>query len=108
MDDNFLTTQFYNAQGVVPNIVSIPLNKDFLINMTNNDEVEFSLPNGEKLTLLLDGDLAERQSCDILLTANEFASQNKRLDILNELENFEKYRIRPDVVGFLNKQKKLI
>ena len=79
--DNFLTTQFYNAQGVVPNIVSIPLNKDFLINMTNNDEVEFSLPNGEKLTLLLDGDLAERQSCDILLTANEFASQNKRLDI---------------------------
>jgi hypothetical protein len=79
--DNFLTTQFYNAQGVVPNIVSIPLNKDFLINLTNNDEVEFSLPNGEKLTLLLDGDLAERQSCDILLTANEFASQNKRLDI---------------------------
>jgi len=34
--------------------------------------------------------------------------KNKRLDILNELENFEKYRIRPDVVGFLNKQKKLI
>ncbi len=34
--------------------------------------------------------------------------KNKRLDILNELDNFEKYRIRPDVVGFLNKQKKLV
>jgi hypothetical protein len=79
--DNFLSTQFYNAQGVVPNTVAVPLNKDFLINLLNNDEVELALPNNEKLTLVLDTDLYDRQSCEILITANEFASQNKRLDI---------------------------
>lgn len=79
--DNFLSSQLYNAQGVVPANVSVPLNKDFLINFLNNDEVELNFQNNEKLNLILDSDLFSRQSCEILITANEFASQNKRLDI---------------------------
>ena len=44
-------------------------------------EVEFDLPNQEKLTLVLDKDLYFKQSVDILITGTELASQNKRLDI---------------------------
>lgn len=79
--DNFLSSQLYNAQGVVPANVAVPQNKDFLINFSNNDEVELNFPNNEKLNLILDSDLFSRQSCEILITAGEFASQNKRLDI---------------------------
>lgn len=79
--DNFLSSQLYNAQGVVPANVAVPQNKDFLINFSNNDEVELNFPNNEKLNLTLDSDLFSRQSCEILITAGEFASQNKRLDI---------------------------
>lgn len=79
--DNFLSSQLYNTQGVVPANVAVPQNKDFLINFSNNDEVELNFPNNEKLNLILDSDLFSRQSCEILITAGEFASQNKRLDI---------------------------
>ena len=79
--DNLLSTQFYNVQGAVPNVISVPLNKDFLVNFLNNDEVEFNLPNNEKLTLIFDKDLYMRQSVEILISSNEFASQNKKLDI---------------------------
>jgi hypothetical protein len=79
--DNLLSTQLYNVQGAVPNVISVPLNKDFLVNFLNNDEVELNLPNNEKLTLIFDKDLYMRQSVEILISSNEFASQNKKLDI---------------------------
>jgi hypothetical protein len=52
-----------------------------MINFINNDEVEFQLEGQDKLTIVLDKDLNLRQSLDINITANEFASQNKKLDI---------------------------
>jgi hypothetical protein len=59
----------------------VTANKSILINIQNNDEVEFELPNNEKLTLILDRDLSYKQSVDIVITGTEFASQNKKLDI---------------------------
>jgi hypothetical protein len=79
--DNYKSTDFYNSQGIIPNVVSVPVNKDFFINFLNNDEVEFNLPNNDKLTMTLDQDLTIRQSVEILITSNEFASQNKKLDV---------------------------
>jgi hypothetical protein len=79
--DNFSATDLYNSEGIIPSNISVPQNKNFMINFVNNDEVEFELPGQDKLTIILDRDLNLRQSLDINITANEFASQNKKLDI---------------------------
>jgi len=79
--ENYKTSEMYTADAIIPINVSIPTNKNFLINITNNDEVEIQIPNNEKLTMMLSKDLAFRQTLDINITANEFASQNKKLDI---------------------------
>jgi hypothetical protein len=78
---NILTTELYSAEGIIPVNINVPRNKNFLINVTNNDEVDFDLPNGDKLVIVLDRDLYLRQTLDIIITANQFASQNKKLDI---------------------------
>ena len=72
-------TDMYNTQGVIPANLSVPNNRDFLINFTNNDEVELSL--SDKLTFVLDRDLYYRQSVDFLINASQYSSQNKKIDI---------------------------
>jgi uncharacterized repeat protein (TIGR01451 family) len=71
----------YSQTGAIPVSVSVPENKNLLINIVNNDEVELNLPNNEKLTMVLSKDLSFKQSIEIYITGNEFASQNKKLDI---------------------------
>ena len=79
--DQINTTDMYNAQGVIPININVPQNKNFLVYITNNDEVELSLQNNDRLTLVLDKDLYWKQSVDILITSDILASQNKKLDI---------------------------
>lgn len=79
--DQINTTDMYSAQGVIPIDINVPQNKNFLIYITNNDEVELSLPNNDRLTLVLDKDLYWKQSVDILLTSSNLASENKKIDI---------------------------
>ena len=78
--DNYKATDMYNAQGIIPINVSVPTNKSFFVNFVNNDEVELDLET-ERLTFILDRDLDNRQSVEFLITASEFSSQNKKLDI---------------------------
>ena len=82
--DNYKSTDLYNAQGIIPINISVPKNKSFLINFINNDEIELELDNNDKLTLILDKDLYNKQSIDVLITPSEFSSQNKKLDIYIE------------------------
>jgi hypothetical protein len=82
--DNYKSTDLYNAQGIIPINISVPKNKTLLINYTNNDEIELDLDNNDKLTLILDKDLYNKQSVDVLITPSEFSSQNKKLDIYME------------------------
>ena len=77
----YLTSNMYNAQGVVPVTLPVPKNKNFFVNIVNNDEVQLDLPNNDKLTLIVDKDLDLRQTLDINISASEFSSQNKKLDI---------------------------
>ena len=79
--DKLKTTDMYNAQGIIPINLSIPVNKSFLLYLSNNDEVQLSLPNNDKLTIVLDRDLDNNQFIDIVINASEFSSQNKKLDI---------------------------
>ena len=72
-------TDMYNTQGMIPANLSVPNNRDFLINFTNNDEVELNL--ADNLTFVLDRDLYYRQSVDFLISASQYSSQNKKIDI---------------------------
>lgn len=74
-------TDMYNTQGVIPINLSVPNNRDFLVQFINNDEVELAMPNNDRLTFVLDKDLTYRQSVDITIESNEFSSTNKKLDI---------------------------
>ena len=79
--NNINTTNLYSSSGVIPMNLTIPENRNFLLNIINNDEIELSMPNDDKLTIVLDTDLFYKQSVDILITGGKLASQNKKLDI---------------------------
>lgn len=85
------TTDLYMATGIIPINVNVPENKDFLLQVTNNDEVDLVLPNNDKLTVILDRDLDYKQSCYITIDSNNLSTQNKKLDI------YLKYIITNDV-----------
>ena len=52
-----------------------------VINIQNDDILPVPLVNDDNLVVVLDTDLYIRQSCEFYITANELASQNKKLDI---------------------------
>jgi hypothetical protein len=71
----------YDAEGAIPINFSVPTNKNFLIRVRNNDEVNLVLPNNERLTFLFDRDLDLRQTAELIIDGSDFSSQNKKLDI---------------------------
>ena len=74
-------TDMYSSQGIIPTTLSVPRNRDFLVHLTNNDEVELSLPNNDRLTFIFDKDLYYKQSVDITIVGGDYSTQNKMLDI---------------------------
>jgi hypothetical protein len=79
--DTVQTSSMYSELGSIPYIVGVPSNKNFLLNVINNDEVELELPNNDKLVVTIDSDLSLRQVMDMYIYPSDFASQNKKLDI---------------------------
>lgn len=73
-------TDMYNSQGIIPANLSVPNNRDFLVNFTNNDEVEITTFS-DNLTFMMDKDLYLRQSVEFLIEGGQYSSQNKKLDI---------------------------
>lgn len=79
--DYIKTTDLYNTQGVIPLNIDVPTNKNWLVYISNNDEVPFTLPNDDKLTLLLSRDLDYKQSVEFYITPTDLSTQNKKIDI---------------------------
>lgn len=77
----YKSSEMYNSQGIIPITLAVPTNRDFLVNFTNDDEVQLDLPNNDKLTFVFDKDLYYLQSVDIILNGGEYSTQNKMLDI---------------------------
>jgi hypothetical protein len=75
------TNNLYNTTGIIPYTVSIPDNKNFLLHVINNDLTDFTLPNNQKLSIVIDADLSFKQSIDIIIDADDTATQNKQLEI---------------------------
>ena len=78
---NVLTSDMYDVSGIIPYVVNVPERKNMLIFIENNDSINFSLSNNDKLTIVLDRDLDYKQSCDIVIDALSTASENKQLEI---------------------------
>ena len=106
------TTTLYSINNVIPGIISVPSGKDFLIEVTNNDRL-YS-PLSDNLSIILDRDLDYKQTVDIKIDGDEFASQNKKLDIgifyndnINApvILNFEENIDLPVYVNTTNQQK---
>jgi len=79
--DQVKSTDLYNAQGIIPMNMAVPKNKDFMVHFINNDEVPLTLPNNDRLTILLSRDLDFMQTAEFYISGTEFASQNKKLNI---------------------------
>ncbi len=79
--DDVKATNLYNNLNSVPLNIQVPENKNWLINIQNDDNLPVPLVNDDNLVVVLDTDLYIRQSCEFYITANELASQNKKLDI---------------------------
>lgn len=79
--DQIKASDLYNTKGIIPMNLFVPKNKNFMIHFINNDDVPLALPNNDKLTLLLSRDLDYKQSLEILISATDFASQNKKLNL---------------------------
>ena len=75
------TTHLYNSNGIIPYNSSVPSNKNWLIYITNNDQTNVSLPNNDKLTVVISQDLSYRQSVDIVIDCGPVATENKQLEI---------------------------
>jgi hypothetical protein len=84
---NLPTTTLYNASGIVTNEVLVPTNKNFLINVINNDTTRQVLPVNDRLTVLLSGDLGYKQSVDIVIDSTATATQNKQLEVYINFTN---------------------
>lgn len=78
--DNYKTTDLYSIQGIIPVNINVP-KRDLLVNLVNDDIVDFVLPDGDKLTIVLDKDLYYKQSVEFILSGDINSSENKKLDI---------------------------
>jgi hypothetical protein len=76
-----LTSGMWNTSGPIPYFAGVPENKNFLVHVKNDDIVDFTLPDEERLSLVIREDLSFKQSVDIIIDANLTATQNKKLDI---------------------------
>lgn len=79
--ESYNTSDMYNSNAVIPVEITVPKNKNFLVQIINNDEVSLTLPNNDNLKLLITSDLEYKQSVEILLTGSDLSSENKKLDI---------------------------
>jgi hypothetical protein len=79
--DYVKTTDLYSATGIIPLSLDVPTNKSWLVYVSNNDEVPFTLPNNDKLTIYLSRDLDYKQSVEFFIQPTQTSSQNKKMDI---------------------------
>lgn len=77
---NIATNDLYDDTGSTPLRLIVPENKNFLVNITNDDETSQILPNNDKLIVYLDRDLDYKQSVDIIVNSTATATQNKQFE----------------------------
>jgi hypothetical protein len=98
-----LTTSLYASTGIIPYNYNIQTqNKDFLIYVSNNDQTPLTLPNDNVLTLIINRDLDANQTMDIIVDAENIASENKKLTIYINYSNSGSAPVLTPIVSNLN------
>ena len=78
------TSLLYNLNGSIPYYLEVPNAKTFLIYVENDDVNKFTLPNNDKLRIVLNRDLDFRQSFDLIVDGTRSATENKQLEVYVE------------------------
>lgn len=77
----YQTSDMFNINGPIPVNIDPPNNKDFLIQVENNDDINITLPNNGKLKILISSDLNYKQNMSFIISGSDISTQNKKLDI---------------------------
>lgn len=78
--NNIKTTSLYNSYNIIPINIPITNQKNILLNIINDDNIDISFD--ENLTVIIENDLYYKQSLDINIISQPISTQNKKLDIL--------------------------
>jgi hypothetical protein len=78
------TSLLYNLNGSIPYYLEVPNAKTFLIYVENDDVNKFTLPNNDKLRIVLNRDLDFRQTFDLIVDGTRSATENKQLEVYVE------------------------
>jgi len=94
----FYTSEMFSGELALPATINRNTDKDILIVIINNDEVEVELANNDNLKVLISSDLAYRQSIEFQIIGSELSNTNKRLDIFISAVNPNVNAGVPDVL----------
>jgi len=84
---NLLSSDMYDVQGVIPANINVPSKKDFLVRVINDDVNNITLPNNDKLIIVLDRDLDYRQTVEFIIDGGDASTENKKLEIYITFDN---------------------
>jgi hypothetical protein len=96
------TLDLYDGDGYIPTSINVPEGKDFMVKITNNDNVSQILPNNQKLTIYLNRDLDYKQSAVFYVTGTTNSTENKLLDILITYKNGTTVPVLTNAVTSMN------
>lgn len=77
--DKYLTSNMYNQNGSIPISITPPKNKDFLVHLQNDDNINISL--NDNLKILITSDLSYKQTMSLLINGGPKSTENKKLDV---------------------------
>lgn len=77
--DKYLTSNMYNQNGSIPISITPPKNKDFLVHLQNDDNINISL--NDNLKVLITSDLSYKQTMTLLINGGPKSTENKKLDV---------------------------
>lgn len=76
------TLDLFNTSGdIIPYNFTLPENKNSMLHIINNDNIDTTLTDDNNLSIVLSKDIDFKQSVDMFITADEQSTYNKKLDI---------------------------
>lgn len=83
------TSNMYSGDTRITVRINVPKNRDFFIKVLNDDINSIKLKDGERLRLLVDGDLSFKQSFNLKIDSSLTSTQNKKIDLFIKWKGIE-------------------
>ena len=76
------TSELFNiSSDIIPFNFLSPSNKNSMLHIINDDNIEIDINDDNNLSIVLSRDIDFKQSVDLFITANENSTYNKKIDI---------------------------